>query len=258
MIDLTKVSPPIDLTQDTPITPITLDVKEGGKCCIPVQHDSATYFLPAMILQLVADKRQARVLILTPITKESRTCDWFLDGRCESELCGRSHGETIALEHILPVEVLSIKMKEGSKVLARYSGDGVYYRASIVAMEDSDGPFWVTFDGYGDDKVQVGADSIIPLTGLGLDAEAGAGAGELDTDDEGDSLSNSFSDCNNDGSETKGGDTSDEIRINFHYGDGQAMGTWEAHTKGIGGKLLAKMGYKLVCQQCHYMRGDLM
>ncbi|KAJ3017365.1 hypothetical protein HKX48_003574 [Thoreauomyces humboldtii] len=33
--------------------------------------------------------------------------------------------------------------------------------------------------------------------------------------------------------------------ITFHYDDGEQIGAWEEHSKGIGSRLLAKMGYRL-------------
>ncbi|KAJ3300382.1 hypothetical protein HK104_001345 [Borealophlyctis nickersoniae] len=208
--------------------------KEGEKCCIPFFVGAATYILPAMILRM-GPGEEATVLVLTPVTKESRVCDWHLEGRCNRKKCERSHGIKLAVENLLPMEVLeSAPLKEESPVLARYR-DGVYYRAKITTVDSGvNGGFWVQYDGYGDDKVKLASDQIIPLVGVGLEKDIGE-ASDVDT---------GSSDSSGDEDEAVSVEGAKALSSTFHYDDGEKMGSWEAHTKGIGSRLLAKMGYQ--------------
>ncbi|TPX59825.1 hypothetical protein PhCBS80983_g02235 [Powellomyces hirtus] len=217
----------------------TFEFQDGDKCLIPFEFNSATYFLPAMILSW--SKEVATVLVLNPMTHASRPCNWFLEGRCQKVNCGSSHGITVDAGHLLPTQLLdTTSIKDGSKVLAQY--DGIYFRARVVATEPPD-IFWVCFDGYGDDKVKLGHSDILPMMGIGIDDDYPTtsngdhhGASDNDSGESGASEAES-------GTDGSGDEYADEM-ITFHYDDGEQMGRWEAHTKGIGARLLAKMGYQ--------------
>ncbi|KAJ3052290.1 hypothetical protein HK097_006576 [Rhizophlyctis rosea] len=225
------------IIDEKPSPPFPNNLKEGDKCCLPFPHNNYAYFLPSMILTLNLTQNEATVLPLTPITRQSRTCDRFLEGTCTKEDCGRSHGTAVSLAELLPMEVLdSGTMDRESKILALYK-DGVYYPATIRATDAEKGDaFWVTYDGYGTDKVKLTSAEVLPIVGFTLDEEAVPGT--VSSEGESDVSSD-------EGEEEAVVEDDDPPLISFQYDDGEAMGAWEAHTKGIGGRLLAKMGYRV-------------
>ncbi|KAI8816803.1 G-patch domain-containing protein [Fimicolochytrium jonesii] len=206
-----------------------------------------------MILALSLDQvpPHGTLLLLTPMTNGTRPCPYFLEGRCRSSKCGRSHGISMDASLLLPYELLDgANIRETSQVLAHYQD--LYFPAKVVAVDPGKG-FWVKFDGYGDDKSLVAYDQIIPMIIIESGDGAGGGGGDdtgiIEVHSNGDASegvsSESGSDSKSGDEDDTGSDSDSEAEpMTFRYDDGELMGAWEVHTKGIGARLLAKMGYE--------------
>uniref|UniRef100_A0A669PFQ4 Zinc finger CCCH-type with G patch domain-containing protein n=1 Tax=Phasianus colchicus TaxID=9054 RepID=A0A669PFQ4_PHACC len=161
-----------------------------------------------------------RVLYLYPTHKSLKPCPFFLDDKCRfKENCRFSHGQVVSVEELQPFQEPNLSTLEvGSACLAKHS-DGIWYTAKITDIDS--GYYTVKFDSLLLKEAVVEGDSIIPP----LRNEDGASSAESDEDSVDDS-----------GYAKENGEWAPACSSSF--------GGWEAHTRGIGSKLLVQMGYE--------------
>uniref|UniRef100_A0A8B9TA22 Zinc finger CCCH-type with G patch domain-containing protein n=1 Tax=Anas platyrhynchos TaxID=8839 RepID=A0A8B9TA22_ANAPL len=161
-----------------------------------------------------------RVLYLYPTHKSLKPCPFFLDDKCRfKENCRFSHGQVVSVEELQPFQEPNLSTLEvGSACLAKHS-DGIWYTAKITDIDS--GYYTVKFDSLLLKEAVVEGDSIIPP----LRSEDAASSAESDEDSVDDS-----------GYAKENGEWAPACSSSF--------GGWEAHTRGIGSKLLAQMGYE--------------
>ncbi|KFV68334.1 Zinc finger CCCH-type with G patch domain-containing protein [Dryobates pubescens] len=157
-----------------------------------------------------------RVLYLYPTHKSLKPCPFFLDDKCRfKENCRFSHGQVVSVEELQPFQEPNLSSLEvGSACLAKHS-DGIWYTAKITDVDS--GYYTVQFDSLLLREAVVEADSIIPPL---------RGEAEADSDD--------------DSAYAKAIPEAGE----WTPACSSSFGGWEAHTRGIGSKLLAQMGYE--------------
>ncbi|XP_019365594.1 PREDICTED: zinc finger CCCH-type with G patch domain-containing protein [Gavialis gangeticus] len=167
-----------------------------------------------------------RVLYLYPTHKSLKPCPFFLDGKCRfKENCRFSHGQVVLVEELRPFEEPDLSsMEVGSACLAKHN-DGIWYSAKITDIDS--GYYTVKFDSLLLKEAVVEGDGIIPP--LRSDESSSEESEEDNVDDSGyakviDSAS------------LENGDWTPACSSSF--------AGWEAHTRGIGSKLLARMGYE--------------
>ncbi|KFM09837.1 Zinc finger CCCH-type with G patch domain-containing protein [Aptenodytes forsteri] len=166
-----------------------------------------------------------RVLYLYPTHKSLKPCPFFLDDKCRfKENCRFSHGQVVSVEELQPFQEPNLSALEvGSACLAKHS-DGIWYTAKITDIDS--GYYTVKFDSLLLKEAVVEGDSVIPP----LRSEDGASSAESDEDSVDDSGYAKDSGVPENGEWTPACSSS--------------FGGWEAHTRGIGSKLLVQMGYE--------------
>ncbi|KFV95231.1 Zinc finger CCCH-type with G patch domain-containing protein [Fulmarus glacialis] len=166
-----------------------------------------------------------RVLYLYPTHKSLKPCPFFLDDKCRfKENCRFSHGQVVSVEELQPFQEPNLSALEvGSACLAKHS-DGIWYTAKITDIDS--GYYTVKFDSLLLKEAVVEGDSVIPP----LRSEDGASSAESDED----SVDNSG--YAKDSGVPENGEWTPACSSSF--------GGWEAHTRGIGSKLLVQMGYE--------------
>ncbi|KAM6378345.1 zinc finger CCCH-type with G patch domain-containing protein [Pluvialis apricaria] len=168
-----------------------------------------------------------RVLYLYPTHKSLKPCPFFLDDKCRfKENCRFSHGQVVSVEELQPFQEPNLSTLEvGSACLAKHS-DGIWYTAKITDIDS--GYYTVKFDSLLLKEAVVEGDSVIPP----LRSEDGAESDESDEDSVDDSGYAKVIDSG----VPENGEWTPACSSSF--------GGWEAHTRGIGSKLLVQMGYE--------------
>uniref|UniRef100_A0A8C3QTF3 Zinc finger CCCH-type with G patch domain-containing protein n=1 Tax=Cyanoderma ruficeps TaxID=181631 RepID=A0A8C3QTF3_9PASS len=168
-----------------------------------------------------------RVLYLYPTHKSLKPCPFFLDDKCRfKENCRFSHGQVVSVEELQPFQEPDLSsLGVGSACLAKHS-DGIWYTARITDVDS--GYYTVKFDSLLLKEAVVEGDSVIPP----LRSEDAAESGESDEDSVDDSGYAKVIDSG----VPENGEWTPACSSSF--------GGWEAHTRGIGSKLLVQMGYE--------------
>ncbi|KAM5135961.1 zinc finger CCCH-type with G patch domain-containing protein [Mantella aurantiaca] len=165
-----------------------------------------------------------RVLYLYPTHKALKPCPYFLDGKCLfNESCRFSHGQVVAVNELRAFEEPDISSLGLDKAcLARHS-DGIWYPGRITDIDNSF--YTVKYDSLLLKEAVLEADAIIPPQ-----RESDGSSSEDDDEDGAEDLP--YAQVLMDSAVGGSGPCSSEFA------------GWEAHTRGIGSKLLARMGYE--------------
>uniref|UniRef100_W5LH26 Zinc finger CCCH-type with G patch domain-containing protein n=1 Tax=Astyanax mexicanus TaxID=7994 RepID=W5LH26_ASTMX len=174
------------------------------------------------------DEARVRVLYLYPTHKSIKPCPFFLDGKCRfMDSCRYSHGEVVCVSELREfLEADLTQMQAGSSCLAKHE-DGIWYPAKITEIED--GFYTVKFDSLLLKEAVLEADSVIPP--LRPDESSSSSS---DSEDDSEECETGYAKVFSSAKEE------DSVQLNSSEFCG-----WEAHTRGIGSKLLLKMGYEL-------------
>lgn len=166
-----------------------------------------------------------RVLYLYPTHKAMKPCPYFLDGKCSfNETCRFSHGQVVAVNELQVFEEPDLSnLKIDTPCRAKHE-DGIWYPARITDIDDNF--YTVKFDSALLKDAVLEADAVIPPLR------------------ESDSSSS-------DDEDLEGVEDSGYARVLMDSGEvgvtpcSSEFAGWEAHTRGIGSKLMARMGYEL-------------
>ncbi|XP_036960555.1 zinc finger CCCH-type with G patch domain-containing protein [Acanthopagrus latus] len=169
------------------------------------------------------EEAQVRVLYVYPTQKSMKPCPFYLEDKCRfPDSCRFSHGEVVYVSELREfLECDLSKLEEGSTCLARHE-DGIWYPARIKEIDS--GFYTVKFDSVLLKDVVVEADGILPPL-----REDDPISSDSDQDDTGNG---------DDVAYAKVMDSVESTVNSEHFGG------WEAHTRGIGSKLMLKMGYE--------------
>uniref|UniRef100_A0A3B4G7E3 Zinc finger CCCH-type with G patch domain-containing protein n=1 Tax=Pundamilia nyererei TaxID=303518 RepID=A0A3B4G7E3_9CICH len=172
------------------------------------------------------DEAQVRVLYIYPTQKSMKPCPFYLEDKCRfQDNCRFSHGEVVyvsELREFLDSDLSNLE--EGSSCLARHE-DGIWHPGKIKEIDS--GFYTVKFDSLLLKDAVVEADGVIPPL-----REDDPLSSESDSDDIGD------------GDDAMG--YAKGVFMSGHHRERcyANFGGWEAHTRGIGSKLMLKMGYE--------------
>lgn len=163
-----------------------------------------------------------RVLYLYPTHKSLKPCPFFLEGKCRfQDNCRFSHGQVVSVDELRPFQDPDLSsLQAGSACLAKQQ-DGLWYPARITDVDS--GYYTVKFDSLLLKEAVLEGDSILPP----LRPES-TGSSDSDTSDTDDS---SYA-------RVVGPSATDPETCSA------AFAGWEVHTRGMGSRLLAKMGYE--------------
>ncbi|XP_029911096.1 zinc finger CCCH-type with G patch domain-containing protein [Myripristis murdjan] len=172
------------------------------------------------------EEAQVRVLYVYPTQKSLKPCPFYLEDKCRfQDSCRFSHGHVVYVSELREfLEPDLSNLQEGSSCLARHE-DGIWYPAKITEIDN--GFYTVKFDSLLLKDALVEADGVIPPL-----REDDALSSDSDQDD------------------AQDGDTAYARVFDTAAAESMAQtntsnfGGWEAHTRGIGSKLMLKMGYE--------------
>ncbi|KAJ1076728.1 hypothetical protein K5549_010046 [Capra hircus] len=188
-----------------------------------------------------------RVLYLYPTHKSLKPCPFFLEGKCRfQENCRFSHGQVVSVDELRPFQDPDLSsLQAGSACLAKRQ-DGLWYPARITDVDS--GYYTVKFDSLLLKEAVVEGDSILPP--LRTDPAGSSDSDGSDADDP-------SATCPGQGAGDAGGwlcraglSHCPLIPAVVEPGAANpgtcssAFAGWEVHTRGIGSRLLAKMGYE--------------
>ncbi len=183
------------------------------------------------------EQPRVRVVFSHPLTPDMAPCPFYLDGRCrfDADECRYSHGHSVALSDLQEfVEPDFSSLTCGSVVLARDESEKgpaqkkvtLWKRATV--LETLGETVKVHFSQSSKDFVTLPLDSVFPLD-------------EASTHDDGDDHSTEFDDVSRIQLEqTEDNFVPAEVIGNLST---ESLGDWEKHTRGVGSRLMAKMGY---------------
>ncbi|KAF2904803.1 hypothetical protein ILUMI_01368 [Ignelater luminosus] len=200
---------------------------EGMKCRAPHEHQwGDTMYHNAIVCSIMPlnenqsfEEIEVKVMFINPTHEEMLPCPYLMDTDCKftDDKCKYSHGEIVlfsSLQEYIEPDYDSLII--GSKVLAKQS-NRLWGRATIRRLFKE--KYLVKFDAD-QNELELELQDILPLFS------------DSDSKDEDDSVNESDSD---------GEDIINMSLINVPAT--QALGDWEQYTKGIGSKIMQKMGY---------------
>ncbi|XP_071802092.1 zinc finger CCCH-type with G patch domain-containing protein-like [Asterias amurensis] len=186
------------------------------------------------------EEASLRVLFCNPTSLSMKPCPYYLEGSCRFAIedCRFSHGYIVKLSEIHSFKEPDFSLlKLEAPCLARYN-DGVWYPASIQHIDEDKHQVTVQYESYGT-TATLDVQSVLPSEQRSDTSPPLSSSSEDSEDEELDVPSTSSS--------RQDTPTFREESPSVGWrpsGGGVPLGEWEAHTRGIGSKLMALMGYE--------------
>ncbi|XP_065344216.1 zinc finger CCCH-type with G patch domain-containing protein [Cloeon dipterum] len=194
---------------------------EGDKCRAP--FPTCTGLHNAMISRLTVEEDCATVVFVQPLVQQMRMCPHHLNDRCRFEnRCKYSHGQKVPLAQLQPFLEPDFGIVTIGAVVLAAGEDKLWRRAKVTEVETSS-VCHLSFE-------QSGVETQAPMANV-WPLEAAS-----------ESLEDSSSDDEDSDDEMARVHASVVQRV-LNVGCANELGAWERHTRGIGSKLMASMGY---------------
>ena len=196
-------------------------MEAGSLWKVPFLVDGRIHLLDAVAFSIDLPNRTCTILFTKPLAESMRACDQFKSpSGCTKVDCEHSHGYVVSFEELIDDSSTS-EIFPGKRCYAPRP-NGLWLQAVIVSILDAETASIRFSDSS--ESIPVSADQLWCPSDRDLSETSDSSTGsELDRSD-----SDSFS------------ATPGAKKQPTGFAD------WEKHTKGIGSKLLAKMGYKPV------------
>ena len=209
----------------------------GTKCRAPFKsssnfHNAVIYGYEESSLANAVNLDDIFIQIVFSMPTETKMvpCPFYLQGSCKfsGEKCKFSHGNLVKLSQIKEYQEPDYtKIKEGARVIAKSPNDDIWSHGIIDMVSKNQ-----TVIKFGGGSIEtVSFEHILPL----------AESGDEEIESENEIIASSSVDINSASNSGGAGLTDDEIRMIDPTSE--KLGGWEIYTRGIGSKLMEKMGY---------------
>ncbi|VDK88593.1 unnamed protein product [Litomosoides sigmodontis] len=210
----------------------TADVQDssqliGMHCFAPYNRtvDQAVHLHDAVILDFVENSNEeegnlkVKVLYGHPLEAAMKPCEYFLSDRCNyGSECRFSHGEEVLFSSLQEYQQPDISVIKESSLVLVMGENKLWSSARVTAIDDEKLAVRLLLTGK---EIAVDRNKVYPIAQLSNDTEDEVTTRDIAT--------------------TSWEEYKQERRGNVTIGD---IGDWEKHTRGIGMKLLLKMGYR--------------
>ncbi|XP_017042759.2 zinc finger CCCH-type with G patch domain-containing protein [Drosophila ficusphila] len=224
----------------------------GEKCSAPHEHSWGVCYHNALICGVddevimngdgVLDVR-LRVLFTNPTHREMLPCSYFLEGECrfDESRCRFSHGELVTGSSIKKYNPPDFHKLARSRPVFALLADRLWHRGRVLCVNFVEQVCRVRLDAqdHKERERDFKFEELFPLTT------------DQDEDDElsSDESNSSMNDESSDEEESEMDDLEEARRARmvelslFTFKPTERLGAWEEFTRGIGSKLMEKMGY---------------
>ncbi|XP_065200401.1 zinc finger CCCH-type with G patch domain-containing protein [Planococcus citri] len=231
----------LDISEDEDNIMNELNSLIGIKCQAPYSENwtgAAVTYHNALIMSIdsIEDSEtlKIRVIFINPTSQKMIPCNYFLDGDCKfsDERCRFSHGYVVSFSDLKEYKEPDFSLiKENIQVLAKDT-DNLWKRAIVKELISEENQCTVQFESGSKKIVVIDLHDTLPL----LESE------------ENDMESESCTHPNSGNAAPKQSISNEEHEAIVEKSLTQQplaekLGGWEQHTKSIGSRLMAKMGY---------------
>uniref|UniRef100_A0A182N6A0 Zinc finger CCCH-type with G patch domain-containing protein n=1 Tax=Anopheles dirus TaxID=7168 RepID=A0A182N6A0_9DIPT len=214
---------------------LDLDGLLGSKCSAPHLHSwGSTAYHNAMVCSLDSTnlaEATAKVLFTNPTHREMIPCAYFLDGECRfaDEKCHYSHGEVVRLDQLRDYREPQFEQlrRKSSRALVKQSSR-LWCKGTVLEVDFEGKRCKIRLEEGKRDQTDVPFEDLLPL-----DEQEGS-------DVEEENLSSSEDDASDEEALRKAQMVEKSL---FQPAPDRRLGEWEEYTRGIGSKIMQKMGY---------------
>ncbi|XP_062562727.1 zinc finger CCCH-type with G patch domain-containing protein [Armigeres subalbatus] len=207
----------------------------SSKCSAPHMHKwGSKSYHNALICSVDSSDLEnvtAKVLFINPTHQEMVPCMYFLEGNCkfEEQKCRFSHGEVILINELKEYREpqFDLLRKKGCRVLAKQKNR--MWSKGTIRQADFENQTCIIQMDEGRHELELPFEDVLPLEGDDVSS----------SDSESDS--NSFDENEDDVASIRQAQIIQRSLLN--PAPDQRLGDWEKYTKGIGSKIMLKMGY---------------
>ncbi|XP_049531320.1 zinc finger CCCH-type with G patch domain-containing protein [Anopheles darlingi] len=225
---------PVTKPEPEPEDELDLDGLIGSKCSAPHVHTwGSKVYHNAMVCSLDTSElaeATAKVLFTNPTHREMVPCAYFLEGECRftDDRCHYSHGETVRLDELRDYREPKFEQlqRPGSRALVKQTKTRLWCKGTVRSVDYEHRTCKLVLEEGKREVEGIPFEDLLPL-----DDELEDEDDEDDDDDDDD-------------------DDADAIRKAqlvekslFQPAPDRRLGEWEDHTRGIGSKIMQKMGY---------------